>query len=314
MSRILIVGIGGVGGYFGGMLAKSFHERNDMSVCFMARGENLKAIKQKGLLVTKGATQFYVYPDIVSDNPLDFGKVDYIMLCTKSYDIEEILSKINSCVKEETVFLPLLNGVDSAEKVKMIFPDNLIADGCVHIFSRLSAPGHVRNLGNNQNIFFGVQNADDPRLDLLSNVFKQAGIDAMLTKDIAAKIWEKFIFISAAATATSYCNKTFGEIKQCEDCCSNLRQLIDECYVLAQHKKIVLPEDIKSKVWNKFLSLIPDATTSMHADYLSGKHNTEVQSLTGYVVEEANKYDFSTPQYQEMYNGLIRGRSCHLYE
>lgn len=311
MSKILIVGIGGVGGYFGGVLARSFQERNDVSVCFMARGENLKAIKQKGLLVTKGATLFYAHPDIVSDNPLDFGKVDYIILCTKSYDLEETLSKINSCVSDETVFLPLLNGADIAERVKAIYPDHLVADGCVHILSRLAEPGHVRNMGNSQNIFFGVQNTDDPRLDFLNDVFKQAGIDAMLTKDIAAKIWEKFIFISATATTTSYYNKTLGEIKQCEDCCSNIRELINECYTLAQRKNIALPADIKEQVWNKFLDCIPEATTSMHADYLSGRRNTEVQSLTGYVVEEAKKYNLSAPQYHEMYNALIKGRSYY---
>jgi len=308
MSKILIAGIGGVGGYFGGVLAKSFHERDDVSICFMARGENLKAIKQNGLRVTKGTTQFSVFPDMVSDNSPDFGKVDYIILCTKSYDIEETLSKMNSCVGDQTVFLPLLNGVDSAEKVKAAYPGNLVADGCVHILSRLAEPGHVRNMGNSQSIFFGVQNTDDPRLNFLNNLFKQAGIDAILTKDITAKIWEKFIFISATATATSYYNKTFGEINQCEDCCSSLRLLIDECYMLAQCKNIALPADIKEQVWNKILSLIPEATTSMHTDYLSGRHNTEVKSLTGYVVEEAIKYNFSTPQYLEMYDDLIRRR------
>lgn len=314
MSKILVVGIGGVGGYFGGVLARSFYEKSDLSVCFMARGENLKAIQQKGLLVTKGATPFYAYPGIVSDNPLDFGKVDYIILCIKSYDMEETLSKINSCVKDETVFLPLLNGVDNAEKIKAIYPDHLVADGCAHILSRLAEPGHVRNMGNHQNIFFGVQNINDPRLGFLDDVFKEAGIDAVLTKGIAAKIWEKFIFISATATATSYYNKTFGEIKQCEDCCSDLRCLVDECYTLAQHKNIALPADIKEQVWNRFLSLIPEATTSMHADYLSGRRNTEVQSLTGYVVEEANKYCFSAPKYHEMYNSLIKGKLYYTYE
>ena len=305
MSKILMVGIGGVGGYFGGMLARSFHKSEEVSVCFMARGENLKAIKQKGLLVTKGAARFYAYPDIISDNPLDFGKVDYIILCTKSYDFEETLNQVDLCVRDETVFLPLLNGVDSAEKLKAAYPGHLVADGCAHIVSRLAEPGHIRNLGNVQNIFFGVQHTDDPRLDILNDIFGQAGIDAKLTRDIAARIWEKFIFISATATTTSYYNKTFGEIKQCEACCSNLRQLMDECCTLARHKNIALPRDIKDRVWNRFLSLIPETTTSMHADYLSGRPNTEVQSLTGYVVEEAKKYNFSAPQYQEMYNGLV---------
>lgn len=305
-KKILIVGIGGVGGYFGGLLAQCFHERSDVSVCFMARGENLKAIQQNGLLITKGDTQFYARPDIVSDNPLDFSKVDYIILCTKSYDIEATAKRLSSCVKDDTVFLPLLNGVDSAEKIKTMYPDNLIADGCAYIISRLVAPGQVQNLGNNQNIIFGVQNTDDARLDFLNEAFRQAGIEAMLTKDIAAKIWEKFIFISATANITSYYNKTFGGIKQCEDCSKDLRQLIDECYLVAQHKNIALPADIEERVWNKFLDLLPEATTSMHSDYLAGKKQTEVQSLTGYIVAQADKHHIEGPKYREMYHRLIQ--------
>ena len=305
MVNILIVGIGGVGGYFGGLLAKAFHESNDVYVYFMARSEHLKAIKEKRLLITKVDTQFYANPDIASDDPLDFGKVDHIILCTKSYDIEETADRLKSCVKDDTVFLPLLNGVDSAEKIKAMYPDNLIADGCAYIISRLVAPGQVKNLGNNQNIIFGVQHTEDARLDFLNDVFRQAGVEATLTKDIAAKIWEKFIFISATATVTSYHNKTFGGIKECEDCSKDLRKLIEECYLIAQQKNIVLPADIKQKIWNKFLDLLPEATTSMHSDYLAGKKQTEVRSLTGYIVEQAEKYHFEVPTYKEMYQRLI---------
>lgn len=106
--------------------------------------------------------------------------------------------------------MPLLNGVDSAEKIKEMYTDNLIADGCAYIISRLAALGQVQNLGNNQNIIFGVQHTEDARLNFLNDVFRQAGVEAVFTKDIAAKIWEKFIFISATATITSYYNKTLA--------------------------------------------------------------------------------------------------------
>jgi len=308
-KKILIVGIGGVGGYFGGLLAQSFHKKDDISVFFMARGENLKAIQQNGLLVTTPHTQFYAYPDKVSDNPPDFGKVDYIILCTKSYDIKETANKLRSCVKDDTVLLPLLNGVDNAGTIRTIYPNNLVADGCAYIISRLIAAGQVQNMGDNQSIIFGIQNTDDPRLAFLDTAFKEAGISALLTKNISTHIWEKFIFISATATVTSYYNKNFGEINQCEECKNDLRQLIDECYILARHKNIVLPADLKEKVWDKFSNLLPQATTSMHADYLSGKKQTEVRSLTGYIVEQAERYSLYLPKYQEMYHHLIKNHS-----
>ncbi|UMQ40831.1 2-dehydropantoate 2-reductase [Chryseobacterium sp. Y16C] len=287
------------------MLAKNFKDKDNISMCFMARGENLKIIKDTGLKITTPERQFIAYPDIISDNPADFGKVDYIILCTKSYDIKETVSKIASCIKEETVFLPLLNGVDSANKIKTLYQNNLVAGGCAYIISRLVAPGHVRDYGHKPTITFGVQDCEDERLNLLYRLFKQSGIDATLTKDIAVKIWEKFVFISSTATITSYYNKTFGEIKQDEKACADLRHLIDECCAIADCKNIQLPANIKESVWDKFLNLLPDATTSMHSDYLSGKKETEVHSLTGYIVEQAKEYHLEVPTYQEMYHHLI---------
>ncbi|WP_437922143.1 ketopantoate reductase family protein [Sphingobacterium sp. LRF_L2] len=303
-KKILVVGIGAVGGYFGGMLAKSYVGREGLSVCFMARGENLKAIQEYGLSVEAPGNQFYAIPDVVSDDPKDFGKVDYIILCTKSYDIEETVKILKDCVHEQTVFLSLLNGVDSSEKIKALFPGHLVADGGAYILSRLLAPGKVHNSGTIQRIFFGVQGKQDPRLDFLLDIFKQAGIEAKLSANIASIVWEKFIFISVMATVTSFYNKNFGEIQACATCTDDVKQLIEECCVVAAAKNIALPSDVKERVWSLFVGLLPEKTTSMHADYQSGKLTTEVHSLTGYILAEGQKYNLQLPKYQEMYNEL----------
>ncbi|MCS4238694.1 2-dehydropantoate 2-reductase [Myroides gitamensis] len=305
-KKVLIVGIGGVGGYFGGLLAKQFYDNKNVSICFMVRGDNLEAIKQNGLLVIKDESRFTTYPTIASDNPLDFQEVDYIILCTKSYDIEQTVEKLRSCVKADTVFLPLLNGVDSVEKIKKMYPHNLVADGCAYIISRLVAPGQVENLGNNQSITFGLQDLEDARLNFLHKLFNDAGIESILTTDIAAKIWEKFIFISAIATITSYYNITFGEIKKSEVYCNDLFQLVDECNLIAKQKNINLSTDIKERIWQNFIALSPEATTSMHADYLAGKPITEVHSLTGYVVKQAQLFNCQLVKYPMMYKKLIK--------
>ena len=305
MTKILIVGIGGVGGYFGGLLAGAFQGSNEVSINFMARGANLQAIQEKGLLITTPESKFYVRPDHVSEDPTSFVKMDYIVLCTKSYDIENTVSELAGCVKDETVFLPLLNGVDSAGKIKAMYKNNLVSDGCAYIISRLLAPGHVHDYGHNPSIIFGVPDGEDLRLNKLYTILKGAGINATLSEHISTKIWEKFIFISSTATVTSFYDKTFGEIKDCEKCRGELRQLIDECCMLADIKNIPLPSDIREKVWKKFLSLQPETTTSMHSNYKAGKHKTEVRSLTGYIVEQGQIYDLSVPKYQEMYHSLL---------
>lgn len=308
MTKILIVGIGGVGGYFGGLLAHAYHGSQDLSICFMARGENLYTIKQNGLLVSNGNTEMRAFPGIISDDPVDFGEADFIVICTKSYDIKETAQKIESCIGERTVLLPLLNGISSTEELRNMYPNNLVANGCAYIISRLIEPGYIQTKGNDHSIIFGMDTVDS-RLELLYDIFKQANVDATLTQDIIAKIWEKFIFISTTATVTSYYNKTFGEIKNSPECRRSLKKLIEECYAVAECKKIMLPKDVKERVWDKFIGLPSETTTSMHSDFLSGKRNTEVYSLTGYLIEEARKYSLALPKYQEMYAKLSNSQN-----
>jgi len=313
MTKILIVGIGGIGGYFGGLLSRLSESSTQLSIYFMARGQNLLAIQSQGLHIKTPQEEFTAHSALASDNPLDFGQVDYIILCTKSYDLEQTIQTLAPTVGKDTVFIPLLNGVDSHARIRKVFPDNLVTEGCANIIARLTAPGTVESFSAFQTIRFGVQHTDDPRLDKLKHILDDAGIDARLTNKIWTDTWEKFIFISSAATATSYYNKTFGEIQDNAEYLDDLMRLIDEIQSLAQHKGIELSDNIREKTLKLFDSAPSDSTTSMHSDFLSNKGKTEVESLTGYVVKESEKYQLPCPTYQKMYSYLSASKIMHAY-
>src|SRR5690606_2676469 len=313
MTNILIVGIGGVGGYFGGLLSHTFEKSNRATIHFMGRGQNLSAIQSRGIHIKSLQGEFTTFPTKVSDDPRAFGQVDYIILCTKSYDIEETIQQLRPTVSKNTVFLPLLNGVDSSARIQSIFPDNLVAEGCANIISRLTAPGVIEIFSTFQTIRFGVQGSVPPQLKVLGDLFEEAGIDVHLTDRIWSAIWEKFIFISSAATATSYHNKTFGQIKENTAYRADLEKLTDEICLLAQAKLIDVPEDIKERVLQLFDNAPPESTTSMHADFLRQKGKTEVESLTGYVVKEGERYGLDLPTYRKMYIYLSNPNLAHTY-
>ena len=174
MKKILIVGIGGVGGYYGGLLAKYYAGSKDVSVNFMVRGAHLQKIKQDGLLVTRTEDSFKAYPALASDNPVDFGQVDYIILCTKSYDLLQTLDGLAPCIHEGTVLLPLLNGVDSVQLLKEKFPNNLVLYGCTYIIGRLVEPGHVQDFGKVRRIVFGDPAGRSEKIDWLESTFLAA--------------------------------------------------------------------------------------------------------------------------------------------
>lgn len=303
-TKIIIAGIGAVGGYFGGLLAKHFYKSDQVAVSFLARGENLKVIKSTGLKVIKGATEFIARPDFVTDQAAEMGFADFILISTKSYDLEAMIGQLQPCINRDTIILPLLNGVDSKEKIKALLPDNRVLDGCVYIVSRLTKPGVIENKGNIQKLFFGLQHMMDDRLQLLEKLMKEAGVEATLSDNISRVIWEKFIFISSTASTTSYFNVPFGAMMADAEKFDTLKSLIEEIKALAKAKHITVAEDITEKTLNIAKALPYETTSSMHTDLLNHKSVTELESLTGYVVKEAQKYKVPVPEYTRVYKGL----------
>ena len=236
-TKIAIAGIGGVGGFFGGLLAKQFSDSSDVEVHFLSRGKNLQAFKNKGLKVIQGGSEFVVKPNSATDNAAEIGLANFILVCTKAYDLESILEQLQPCINQDTVILPLLNGVDSKERIKKILPNNTVLDGCVYIVSRLKEPGVVENSGNIQTLYFGLQHTSNKQLLLLDGIFKKSGIEGHLSQNISTIIWEKFIFISPTATATSFFDQSIGAILADEDKHKTVRLLIEEVQKIAFAKK-----------------------------------------------------------------------------
>lgn len=300
-TKIIIVGIGGVGGYFGGLLARQYYENENKEISFVARGSHLQYIKKQGLKVISGQETWTVHPKIATDDASEIGTADLIVLCTKSYDLESTIPLLLPAINKDTIVLPLLNGVDSKDKIKNILPDNLVLDGCVYIVSRLIQDGVIENSGNIQKLFFGLNNLEDDRLCFFEDLFKRAGIDATLSQNISTIIWEKFIFLSPIATATSYFDTCIGDIISDSEKLGKLKTLIEEVKRLAIAKHIHLDDDINEKTLQKLKALPYHATSSMHSDFKNNKAYTELKSLTAYVIDEGRKYNVETTIFRNMY-------------
>ncbi len=301
-TRIIIVGIGGVGGYFGGLLAKEYSNSNEVEIIFIARGEHLKKIKSDGLKIIIGEIEFTVHPFLATDNFAEAGPADYIILCTKSYDLEETIEKLNPCLGRNTVVVPLLNGVDSVQRIKAIIPHATVSEGCAYIVSHIKTPGVIENIGIVQKIFFGLDGTTDERFLILEKIMRQAGIDATFSQTISTLVWTKFIFISAIATATSYFDKTVGEVAEKHN--DILFNLIEEVKQIALAKNIAIDSDITEKALDRVKNVPYNNTTSMQRDFKNEKPHTELESLTNYVIKTGQKLNIPTPTYQKLYDTL----------
>ena len=307
-TRIGILGLGGVGGYFGGLLANAYIENEEIEIIFIARGETQKIISESGLKIISDQDEIIVFPTIVSDDPKIIGKLDYLIGATKTYDIEESFLSLKKCITKNTIILPLYNGVDAPERISNLFPENEVLQGCVYIVSMIDSPGVIKKTGLYEKLFFGSRTASISKLNALQEIFKKAAIESYLLDTIEETVWEKFIFISALASTTSYLNQNIGDIINNAFNRNVYVSLLNEITLIAAVKGLKLPNDIILQTIQKLEKTPQNATSSMHRDLLAGR-KFELASLTEFVVNEGLKYEVETPTYQLILDKLSKNEN-----
>ncbi len=304
MTRIGFIGAGAVGGYFGGLMAMHYAKSDEVEIYFVCRKETEQQIAKHGLRLDTTHGNYHIAPLLLSSSNSQDIIFDYVICCTKSYDLESGLISVSSNLANNTIIIPFQNGVNSYEKIKAILPGIEIWDACVYIVSRIIEPAYIKETGEIQSIYFGSRNEDSSRLKSLEQLFVNAGIKAQKSDQIISTIWEKFLFISSIATATSCFDKSIGEILSDEQYKSVFHHLLMELKSLADAKKIPLRKDIIESVYSKMSKLPFEASSSMHHDFRNHRQ-TELESLTGYVVRMADDIGLTVPVYREFYLNLL---------
>ncbi len=304
-TRIGILGLGGVGGFVGGQLAEKYTGSATIEVIFITRPASEKIIQEKGLKLIIAEKEKTINPDIVSSDPNRIGQLDLLICATKSYDLEESLVPLKTCITENTIILPLLNGVDAAGRIEAMYPMAEVVQGCIYIVSRILEPGVVKVTGNSHALYFGSGDISIKKLDRLQDILIMAGINSYLFGNIHQTIWEKFLFISAIASMTSYLDKPLGEILENMESKDMLTQLLQEFIEVAKAHHVNFDADIFEKTLLRMEKLPYETTSSMHNDFKKGGR-TEYRSLTGYVVDLGDQYGIETKMYDKVLAVLKR--------
>lgn len=304
MKKILVVGLGGVGGYYGGLLARKYADSTEIEIYFLARGAHLQKMKECGLTVIAESETFVVHPKLATDNAAEIGKVDIAIITPKSYDLASTIEQIKPCIDKNTIILPLLNGADISDRIRLLLPENEIWDGCVYIVGRLIEPGVVQSSGGVHDLFFGHDGSDSEKLPEMEKIMNAASIKAIYRKDIRMIIWRKFIFISTTATLTTYYNVGFRDLLTDESRKATTLKLMNEVVQLAKAEGVTFENDIIETTLKHIERLPFGTTSSMHSDFTNGRR-TELETLTGIVIELGKKQGIETPEYEKVYAELI---------
>ncbi|MBN2124600.1 MAG: 2-dehydropantoate 2-reductase [Deltaproteobacteria bacterium] len=301
--RVAIVGVGGVGGFFGGKMARYYAGDGAVEMVFIARGAHLRAIQEGGLRVTTPEEEFTARPDFATDDPAGCGIFDLALFCVKTYDLEQAVALVRENLGKESRVITLMNGVDNTARLRDALPGVRILNGCAYVSTRIVRPGHVQQTGGFAKLFFGAEQGDPAPFRPIEGLMRGAGIDATCREDIRQAVWEKYLFISPSATLTSALGKTFGEVLADNQARGLLEGLIAETGALAEKEGIRIPDTLVDTVLEKMASFPPGTRTSMQLDFERGGR-AELETFTGYVVRAGKALGVAVPLHERIYDDL----------
>ncbi len=296
--RVTVMGAGGLGGYFGGLLARSGHE-----VTFIARGAHLEAIQRQRGLTVRAVDGEWVAPAAGAEAPTD--PADLVLFTVKAYDTESAALIIRPAVGTETAVLSLQNGVDNEEVLSRLCGAGRVLGGAVYIFAGIASPGVVAQTGGLRRVVFGEWRGEmTDRVRRLEALFREAGWNVEATADIVREKWVKFAFITAQAGMTALTRLPIGEVRACPPTWAMFRQIVEEVVAVGCARGVGLGPDVVERHVAYANTLDPEGRSSLANDLANGRR-LEIDALHGTVVRYGQEADIPTPACAAVYAALL---------
>jgi 2-dehydropantoate 2-reductase len=300
--KIAIMGTGGVGGYYGGLLAQQGHD-----VTFIARGAHLKAIQDNGLQVKSIHGDFHVRPAQATDDPGQVGPVDLVVFCTKSYSIDAAAQQIKPIVGAETTVLPLENGIDAADRIGAVVGMERMLGGVTWISSAIEAPGVIKQISQFRRVVMGELDGEvTPRLQAIHKAFEETGITAERSENILKIMWTKFVFISAVSGLGSLTRLPIGDYRSVPETREMMISLMREVEAIARKQGVKLDADVVQKSLDFTDNAAPHIKPSMQLDVEAGRRS-ELDSMVGVIGRKGRELGVITPIADAIYAFLLPG-------
>lgn len=297
--RIAILGSGGVGGYYGALLARAGQD-----VTFLARGKHLAAIRERGLCIQSVHGDFEIRPAQATDDPAQVGTVDLALFAVKSYDLQTMAESARPVFGPHTVALPLLNGLDAAEQLSAVVGAEHVLAGLTHISSSIAEPGVIRQVSEVRRITFGEQNGQvTPRTERIRDALTSSGIQVVLTKTVQTALWEKFLFIASISGVCCIARQPMGPILSTPESHQLFLAALREVERVARARHVPLPPDIVDRTLKLAEGFAPQTKPSLLVDLEAGRR-LELEAMNGTVVRYGHQVNVPTPVHSVIYAAL----------
>ena len=312
-KHIVVAGLGGVGGFLGAALASTYP-----NVTFFARGARKNALKSNGLtLKSEFIGDRHVVPALVTDRISDIKPADFLIISVKNYSLEQICRQLSPIVDSHTIIVPVLNGIDPADRTRQTFGEGngIVVDSLIYIISSSEPDFSIVQKGDYATLRIGTKSekpAIKAAVQAVSDLFAPTGVTCIMEDDIEAAIWKKYIFNCAFNIMTAAYSANVGELRAKPEYVEDMGALIEEACLIAHKKQVSIPDNFKEDRIQFFLNLqSPTGTSSMRRD-VDACRSTELETFSGYLLKEASKYEIGLPKTQYYYDFLKKKIAlCH---
>ena len=296
--KIAIMGAGGLGGFFGGKLAQAGHD-----VWFIARGQQLAALKASGLRLQGPDPEIVISHPNATEMPAEIGAVDLVLFCVKLYDIEPAAALIKPILTDATAVISVLNGIDGPQRLATALETGTVFSGAARISAKIKAPGVISYLGSGDRhkLTFGHPSRNDhPILVPFIKACRGAGFAAELAADIDEMLWDKLAQLAQVAALTTLGRLPMEAAMQDPLLFDIGKRVLQEIAAVARAKNVAINPNLVQAKLDIAANYPPNLYASMYHDLAAGK-KIEVEGIFGYVAKTGQRLGIPTPTIDLVY-------------
>lgn len=298
-KKIALIGIGGIGGYLGALLAEKYPH-----VSFVARGKRGESIRKNGLVLhSEYKGEKVVHPECVVESAEELPVQDYIFVCVKTYSLEEVLESLGNAVDDHTMVVLVMNGADTESRAEKFLPKGQIVAAPIYVITFANPDYSITQQGPYTIVWLGIEDADETRqkqLEEVKDVLNSVGIEGRIAEDIKRQIWKKYIMNCAYNVETTAYDANIGQLRDDPVKAREYEELTKEAYAVALAKGVNMKEKDLDWLLHRFYEeLADDATSSLQRD-VENHRQGELDTFCGYLIREADELGVSVPVMKKM--------------
>jgi 2-dehydropantoate 2-reductase len=292
--RVAVLGVGGIGGYYAGLLARAGHD-----VFALARGANLTALRERGLVVRTPDEEWksaITASDDAGELSASFEADDLALVTTKAYSLDGIAPAVRRFAGRGALVVPMLNGVEAADRlIELGVPRAQLIGGVTYISAVRIEPGVFERRSTFQRVIVGeLPNGVSPRTKTIATMFGDAGAEGTSSENITLALWQKFVFLASIAAACGLTRLPIGPVRDAPLGARLIERAVREAVAVGRARGIALPPDEEARVLNQINSIPATTQPSLLLDLLAGSP-TEVDVLSGAIARFAEESKIETP-------------------